>query len=98
MMQKSETGANPLEAVLLESLRHISSNSLIFGTSPRLGHLRRQHLAPSLALFKNEGVSCSLTSDEMSGSSVKSSAFRSPLDIFHGHPVLSSAVGNAAVS
>jgi WD40 repeat protein len=98
MIQKSVTGANALESISLESLRHISSNPAILGISPRLGHRRRQRLAPSLALVENEGVSSFLVSDEMSVSDVKSSAFGSPLDIIHGHPVLSSALGSAAIS
>jgi hypothetical protein len=96
IIQKSVTGANALESISLQDLRYISSNPAIHGISSRLGQRRLQLLTPSLALIEMTGFHpppCM-----MSGSGVKSSAFGSPLDIVHGHPVHISGLGSAAIS
>jgi WD40 repeat protein len=87
-----------LESLSLESLRHISSNPAILGISPRLGHRRRQRLAPSMALLDAESVSSSLGPDETSSNTASAFSFSNALDTIHGHPALSSALGSAVIS
>jgi hypothetical protein len=54
VIQKSVTGANALDSVSLESLRHLSSDHTILGRYRRLRHRRRQCLAPLLALVEKK--------------------------------------------